>query len=287
MSNDKAYQVITDRIIGLLEQGTAPWNRPWDASQGMPRNLVSKREYNGINVWLLNSLSYTSPFYLTFNQAKALGGQVRKGEKGCPVVFWKVYTKEDQETGEEEKRFTLKYYTVFNASQVDGIKVPAIEKVERVHTPIEACAKLVGGYPLPPTITHGGSQAFYRPSDDAVHMPVPESFAVRERYYSTLFHELVHSSGHSSRLNRSTLKDMVRFGDTSYAKEELVAEMGATFLCSVVGIENVTIHQSASYIKGWLSALRNDPKMLIQAASQAQKAAEYIQNHKAVVTEEE
>ena len=282
---DKPYQVITDRILSLLEQGTVPWQKPWNAEQGQPRNLFTQRKYNGVNLWLLGSMGYASPFWCTFNQAKAAGGMVKRGEHGVPVVFWKIYDKENEE-GEKEKRFALKYFTVFNSAQIDGVAVPSVEPVPYEHTPIERCEKLVGGYPLPPQITHGGTRAFYRPSSDAVHMPMPETFVGPERYYSTLFHELTHSTGHSSRLNRKTLKDAVAFGDRSYAQEELMADMGAAYLCGVCGIENATIDNSASYIQGWRQALKHDPKCVVTAAGQAQKAADYIQNLQVVPQED-
>jgi antirestriction protein ArdC len=276
--SEKSYDVITNRILALLEQGTAPWQQPWSHDQGMPRNLLSQRPYHGINVWLLGSMAYTSPFWCTFNQAKAAGGSVRKGECGSPVVFWKVYEGAENEEGETQKRFVLRYFTVFNAAQIDGIALPPVAPVTHRHSPIERCEKLVDNYPLPPSIQHGGAQAYYRPSVDVVQMPLPETFHSPEAYYSTLFHELTHSTGHKARLDRTTLKDMVRFGDTSYAKEELIAEMGATYLCGMCGISNRTINNSTAYLAGWLKALRNDSKMLVSAAAQAQKAADYIQN---------
>src|SRR6266704_1955880 len=140
---DKPYQVITDRILALLEQGTVPWQQPWDPTTGVPRNLFSQRKYRGVNVWLLTAMGYASPFWATFNQVKTAGGSVRKGERGVPVVFWKVYIKEDQETGDEEKRFVLRYFTVFNAAQLDGVAVPAIVVTPSSFTSIERCAQLV------------------------------------------------------------------------------------------------------------------------------------------------
>lgn len=272
------YQIITDRIVALIEAGTVPWQQPWHSEQGEVRNLLTETPYRGINVWMLGSAGYASPFWLTYNQAKAQGGHVRQGEKGYPIVFLKNYVGIDKDTGDEEKRFVLKYYTVFNSLQCEDITTPTLDTPAHHFTPIEICEKLVGNMPQKPAILHGSSQAFYRPSQDAVHMPDPTAFERREAYYSTLFHELTHSTGHADRLNRATLKDMVRFGDANYSKEELVAEMGATYLCGVCGIENATITNSAAYLNGWLSALRHDNKLLIQAAAQAQKAADFIRN---------
>jgi antirestriction protein ArdC len=276
---DTPYQVITDRILALLEQGTVPWQQPWDRATGLPRNLFSQRPYNGINVWLLTTMRYASPFWATFNQVKTAGGTVRKGERGVPVVFWKVYDgKEDPDTGEHEKRFVLRYYTVFNAMQFEGIAVPTIEVTAPACTPLDVCEKLVGHMPHRPAIFHGHQQAFYRPAADTLHMPIPQCFVNREAYYATLLHELTHATGHTSRLNRKTLTDLCLFGSPEYSKEELVAEMGAAYLCGVCGIENATIENSAAYLQSWMQVLRNDPKMLVHAAAQAQKAADYIQN---------
>ena len=270
-----AYQIITDRITALLEAGTCPWVKPWNAETGMPRNLFSQREYRGINVWMLGAQSYSSPYWSTFNQAKAAGGTVKKGEKSTPIVFWKVNEYTNSE-GEIEKGFLLRHYNVFNAAQLEGVAIPVLETPTYTHSPLEQCEKLVGNYPNRPAIMHGETRAYYRPSTDCVMMPDMERFPQASSYYATLFHELTHSTGHQDRLNRETLKDAVRFGDRSYAREELVAEMGAAYLCGVCGIENDVIDNSAAYLKGWLSVLRGDIKMLVTAAGQAQKAVDHI-----------
>ena len=190
---------------------------------------------------------------------------------------------EDGEPGRKERGgyAMARAYTVFNAAQCE---LPA-KWAERARggvpdmapaPTIAACEKIVAEMPSRPAITHGGSAAFYRQSVDQVTMPEPGSFAAPELYYSILFHELTHSTGHAARLNRATLVDAVRFGDTNYSKEELVAEMGAAFLCGVAGIANRTIDNSAGYVHGWLKKLRHDPRLLVQAAAQAQRAADYI-----------
>jgi antirestriction protein ArdC len=279
--SDLPYQIVTDRICALLEQGTAPWHQPWQGDVGMPRNLVSKKPYRGINVFILGSQSYDCPWWLSFKQVQEKGGHIRKGEKMSYVVFWKLLERTTTaEDGSQEPGTLplLRYYTVVNARQCEGLTLPALEVLEREHTPIEACEALVAGIPNPPTIHHGDSRAYYRPVTDSVHIPDPERFESAERYYATLYHELTHATGHQSRLSRPTLKDAVRFGDVSYAREELVAEMGAAYLCGATGIVNDTIAQSAAYLQGWLKALRNDPRMLVLAAAQAQKAADYLRN---------
>ncbi|HEY5865449.1 MAG TPA: zincin-like metallopeptidase domain-containing protein, partial [Candidatus Tectomicrobia bacterium] len=272
------YEVITNRMLALLEQGTVPWHRPWASATGMPRNLCSQRAYRGINVWLLTAMGYASPFWATFQQVTTAGGRVRKGERGVPVVFWKVYHRDDPETGEAEQRFVLRQYTVFNATQLDGVAIPAITVPAHRFTPIERCAHLVDAMPNPPTIIHGHQRAFYKPATDTLHLPSPTCFHSPEAYYATLLHELVHAVGHRSRLNRATLTDLCLFGDPTYAKEELVAEMGAAYLCGVCGIANATLANSAAYLQNWMLVLRQEPTMLVHAAAQAQKAADYIQN---------
>jgi antirestriction protein ArdC len=272
------YEVITNRMLALLEQGMVPWQQPWDSAPGMPRNLFSQRAYRGINVWLLTAVGYASPFWATFQQVTTAGGRVRKGERGVPVVFWKVYDHEDPETGEAEKRFVLRQYTVFNAAQLDGLAIPDITVLAHRFTPIERCAHLVEAMPNRPTILHGHQRAFYKPATDTLHLPSPACFQSPEAYYATLLHELVHSVGHRSRLNRATLTDLCFFGDPTYAKEELIAEMGAAYLCGVCGIVNVTLATSAAYLQSWMQVLRHDPTMLVHAAAQAQRAADYIQN---------
>jgi antirestriction protein ArdC len=277
------YEVITNRILALLEQGTVPWHRPWDSTMGMPRNLFSQRSYKGINVWLLTAMGYASPFWATFHQVKAAGGSVRKGAHGVPVVFWKVYNYEDPETGEAEKRFVLRQYTVFNAAQLDGVALPAITVLAHRFTPIERCAQLLDAMPQRPAIMHGHQRAYYTPATDTLHLPSPACFQSLETYYATVWHELVHSTGHRARLNRSTLTDRCLFGDPTYAQEELVAEMGAAYLCGVCGIANATIENSAAYLQSWMAVLRHDATLLVHAAAQAQRAADYIQNLHAAV----
>ena len=276
MKRNSAYQLITERIISLLQEGTVPWHKPWKGG-GEAKNLVSKRPYRGINRFLLNAASYGSPFWLTYNQARKLGGFVRKGEKSTPVVFWKLLEREDRETGETREFPVLRYYRVFNLEQAEEIEPPREEEIEvQKFEPIVRCERLVANMPNPPRIQYKRQAAWYQPKEDLVNMPKPESFESPHEFYSCLYHELAHSSGHKSRLDRSTLTDMCPFGSTNYSKEELVAEMAAAFLCGETGIENQTIDNSAAYISGWLKRLHKDDKLVIFAAAQAQKAADYI-----------
>lgn len=276
-TKNDAYQVITDRIVELLEQGTVPWHKPWQGG-GEAKNLVSKRPYRGINRFLLNMASYASPFWLTFNQAQKLGGHVKKGEKSTPVVFWKWLEKENPETGEVERRPCLRYYRVFNLEQTEGLEHPASEEAEpTIFTPIERCEQLLAGMKDKPFIQHEQQAAWYSPSRDLINLPKPESFESPEEFYSTLYHEAGHWTGAKHRLNRPTLTDMAPFGSTNYSKEELVAEMTAAMLCAVTGIENKTIDNSAAYLQGWLDRLKKDRRLVVTAAAQAQRAADYVQ----------
>jgi antirestriction protein ArdC len=279
----KPYQIVTDRIITMLEQGTVPWHKPWGID-GQPKSLASGKAYRGINIFMLNCVAqaagYKSSWWLTFNQVKERGGTVRKGEHSTPVVFWKILERETEIADSDESSIRkipmLRYFQVFNVEQCDGIEHPKPQLIERTFDPIIACEQLIAGVPNPPEIRHGGSQAFYRPSQDLLNMPERKLFESPEEYYCTLFHELIHSTGHEKRLARESLKEMAPFGSPSYSREELIAEMGAAFLCNRAGIDQVTIANSAAYIQGWLSKLRADPKAVVLAASAAQRACDYL-----------
>ncbi|PYJ96416.1 MAG: hypothetical protein DME23_20855 [Verrucomicrobia bacterium] len=275
------YQVITDRVIALLQQGTIPWHKPWRGGDMLPQNLVSRRPYRGVNVFLLHAMSYESPFWLTFKQATAMGGNVRRGEHACPVVFWKWLDVADasEPTG-KRKLPMLRYYSVFNVAQCDGVTAPTVEGTDRPHNPIETAEQIVAAMPKRPAIRHGLDRAIYYPATDSVGMPSPERFETAENYYNVLFHELTHSTGHESRLNRKGVSgsdgQWAGFGSQSYSKEELVAEMGAAFLSGQAGIVERTIDNSAAYVKSWLQRLKDDARLVVQAAAQAQKAADFI-----------
>jgi len=194
-----AYQVITDRVVSLLEQGTVPWQKPWQCGDLMPRNLA----YRGVNVFLLHAMSFESPFWLTFRQAQELGGSVKRGEKACPVVFWKWLDGQDETTGQTKRIPFLRYYSVFNVGQCEGIpadKIPSLNGVKREHSPITEAERIVATMPKRPEVKSGLDRAFYSPSGDFVGMPSSGQFRTPEDYYSVLFHELTHSTGHESRL---------------------------------------------------------------------------------------
>jgi len=271
--NAKGYDQITERVVTLLEGGTVPWQKPWKTQSCWPRNYVSKKPYRGINVFLLGAMGYESPFWLTFRQASELGATVRRGEKACPVVFWKQFQIKDEESGDPKKIPLLRLYHVFNASQCDGLKGTVGESDGFTAT---KPAEILERMPLPPLIRHGMTAAYYSPTEDAIGMPAQARFHSEEGYFSTLFHELVHSTGHEKRLHRASLAPGAGFGSDPYCREELVAEMGATFLCGHAGILDRTIQNSTAYVKGWLGRLKNDKTLIVQAAAQAQRAVDFI-----------
>lgn len=278
------YQTVTDQIVAMLEAGVVPWRSPilGRSKAGHPKNLNTAKQYRGVNVFLLAFTAYAkgygSSYWLTFNQAKDRGGNVRKGEKSSLVVFWKQYDTTDKQTGEAVRVPVLRYYNVFNAEQVEGIEIPDAVKYEPIDfRPIDEAEKIASGYAGGPVVTHdGGQQAFYRPATDTVHLPEQTRFASVEEYYSTLFHELSHSTGHSTRLDREIDSTPKPFGSPDYGKEELIAEMSAAFLCSHAGIEPAVIGNQAAYLAGWLKQLKSDKKLVISAAGKAQRAADWI-----------
>jgi antirestriction protein ArdC len=249
-----------------------------------PRNFYTGKPYRGINVLLLWLSAYGSPFWLTFKQAQALKGRVRKGEHGTPIVFYKQLperaTKDEEATSEDERvPFVLCHYTVFNVEQCDGLTLPEISQpaIAPEIDEDELCESIVTGWENRPALylnCPSECRAYYRPSTDSVHMPARSRFVDAPHHYSTLFHELVHSTGHESRLHR-IFGD--RFGDELDSKEELVAEMGAAFLCAIAGIADERIDRNTTaYIQNWIAALEADNRLIVHAAANAQRSVDLI-----------
>lgn len=279
------YEVVTQRVIEAIETTKSlPWRRPWrthNLKGKVPANLSSKKPYHGINVFLLSMMGFSSPYWVTFKQAKSLGGSVRKGEKGTPVIYWSILEKRNDETKEIEKIPFIKHSMVFNVEQCEGLEVPADDsETIPVLSPIDSCEAIVKNFANKPKIVEREQQAYYRISDDTVNMPRRDSFESAEAMYDTLYHELIHSCAHPSRLDRKIGTTLSFFGSESYSKEELIAQMGSSFLCSIAGIDAATFDDSVSYLQGWVSAFKEKPKMIIEAASQAQKSVDYILNGK-------
>ncbi len=282
------YGIVTEKIISMLDNGIVPWRRPW-TSTGLPRNLVSKKPYRGVNVFLLSASKYVSPFWLTYRQANELGGHVRKDEESTLIVYWKVddakQRMEDLDTeetdGKARRRFLLRYYRVFNLEECELPqavldKLPKIETHE--HDPIEAAERIIAGMPNPPEIQYAGSKAFYSSITDRITLPPRSLFESVEEFYATLDHEIIHASGSPKRLNRESIAEAAPFGSPTYSREELVAELGAAYLCAEAGISNAVLPNQAAYVSGWLKKCRDDRRLLIHAAAQAQRAADYILN---------
>jgi antirestriction protein ArdC len=263
------YAIVTEKIINLLEQEIVPWRRPWTAT-GLPRNLVTKKPYRGINHFLLAATKFVSPFWLTMKQANELGGAVRKGEHSQIVVFWKVDQIANAESATEpendeaheksRRRFVLRYYWLFNLEQCQ-LPQAVLDKLPKIethqHDPIETCQKILADMPNLPEIVHAGDKAFYSPTIDRVTLPPRGLFESAEEYWSTFWHECGgHATGHPKRLNRKSISEAAPFGSPTYSFEELVAECSAAYLCAQASISPAVIENQAAYIQGWLAKWR-------------------------------
>jgi len=295
---NKVHTIITEKIIAALEAGVVPWRKPWAGGAASPQNLVSKRHYSGINVLLLSLTAaekgFTSPYWVTKNQIEAAGGAFKPGQEpydretgtgsnhnAALVSFWGTFGKKknaapDVETDRDTGPRFFKYFLVWNIEQTTGLEalLPAPVTTTPV-APDVAAEAIVAGYPNGPTMDHTSGAAWYRPSTDHVGLPPRDSFTGTVAYYATVFHELVHSTGHESRLKRFERGSALGKGSEVYSKEELVAEMGAAFLGAEAGLPD-NLDQNAAYIKSWLTVLKNDHGFVISAASQAQKATDHI-----------
>jgi len=276
------YQTVTDKIVAALESGTPPWVRPWTGADfdPAPANATTQRPYRGINVLLLNLQSMSRGFernrWMTFQQALSVGACVRKGEHGTPVVFFKMHEVDaagvERQPAEERKVIPLlRSFTVFNVDQVDGLPTalapsPSPVPVWEAHDMAEHLIAESGA-----VVRHGGSRAFYAPANDFIQLPSRPAFGTASDYYGTALHELTHWTGHPGRCDRVLGR---RHGIDAYAFEELVAEMGSAFLTNHCRLPGKL--QNDSYIASWLAALRNDKRLIFTAASQAQKAADYL-----------
>ena len=265
-------QDVTDRILAEMSQGNLPWIQPWSGrgSNAMPRNAITKRAYSGANVVLLWLSPYASQDWLTYKQAQELGGNVRKGEKGTHIIYASQVKGKDKETQEDKSFFMLKSYTVFNIEQCEGLNLSTqpVTPINQDQRDRECDAFMAS---IGADIRHGEGRAYYRQAADYIMLPPYEMFKSGIGYYETALHELVHWTGNETRCNRQFGK---RFGDRAYAAEELVAELGAAFMCAEFGYDAMTQH--AAYIQNWIELLKDDPKAFITAASKASQAVEYL-----------
>lgn len=274
------YGIVTEKILKALEEGTVPWQKPWIGSD-RAINYVTRKPYKGINTLLLDQPGE----YLTFKQCTTLGGKIKKGEKSSMIVFFTFSEHKEKDANGEDKITSfpvLKYYNVFHISQCEGIE-SKLEPPSPEANPLEEGEAIIDGY-----VTRGGvrfeavkgsDRAFYRPSEDRVIVPHISQYKLIAEYYSTSFHELTHSTGHSSRLKRFGEKNdgVAAFGNEVYSKEELIAEIGSSMLMSIAGIERPeTFQNSASYLQSWLNVLKGDKRLIVTAANAAQKAVDLI-----------
>lgn len=263
-----AYEKIIARLIETIEQGTIFWRRPWTT----PVNAVSGKPYRGINFLVLATSDFADPRYLTYRQAKEFGGHVKTGARGFPLIKWHFPDEEEMRRNPDAKPF-CRCFTVFNTAQCDNmVKLPELPSIER--NPIAEAQTMIENWSDKPRIEHGGYQAAYNPILDMVRIPEMKKFCSPEAYYDTLFHEMIHSTGHYSRLDRDMSP---RFEIEKYGLEELIAEIGAAMLCAEAGIDNSNIvENNAAYLQSWLRAISADPSIIVRAAGGAAKAADMI-----------
>lgn len=272
------YEIVTSKILEALKHGVIPWKKPWHIERNVPISLTTGKPYRGVNNLLLGVAPFTDHRWLTLRQLSELGGTLGKGERSTLVVFWKFPERTREEEEVRRSAPILRYYKVFNAEQVEGLKLPELPKPQE-STPKDRSQKselLIQCMQDPPTIRKEGCAAWYKPCQDLIQVPKLEHFNTTDQFYTTLFHELGHATGHAKRLNRSGVTEQIHFGSGDYSREELVAELTAAFCAAEVGLDNSFIADSASYIHSWLTVLRNDPKAVVIAAAQAQKATDYI-----------
>lgn len=272
------YTTITDKIIAALESGVRPWARPWqDGGIPVHPRRANGEKYRGINTVLLwieqETKGYKSPYWVTFRQAAADGGHVRKGEKGTTVVYASAFVKDAGSDAEKKIPF-LRAYTVFNVEQCEGLpekyfpKAPTFTPKQKIEHAEAFFARLGANLSI------GGDRAFYAPSLDQICIPNIDAFVSPEAYYAVKAHEFVHWTSHKTRLDRNF--NSRGFGSEGYAKEELVAELGAAFLCADLGLSAEPREDHAAYIQAWLKALKNDKRLIVSAASYATKAVAYL-----------
>ncbi len=266
-----------------MEQGFIPWRKPWKFQP--PCNYVTRRRYHGINFLLLTMSEFSSPYWLTFKQTKELGGYIKKGSKGTPIIFWKIVSFKDSDgTNADEIAYRdipfMQYYTVFNLEQTE--RVIKLEYKEESSELYDVCERIITGFEDKPEIKHTiEPKAYYMPNEDTIHMPTKTSFSHSEGYYATLFHEFIHATGHQSRLNHHIVENTnFDFGSSEYSKEELVAELGSAFLCAEARVDNSVLDNSSAYLQSWLKVLREEKKLIIYASAKASSAADYILGRK-------
>lgn len=285
MNKQELESTITQLVTSQLEKGIIPWRKGWSSLGIAPTSLTTGKNYQGINSLVLSIVgeNYSSPFWITYLEATKRGGYVRKGEKATSIIKWSKFEREDKATGEKSEGYFMRSYAVFNLDQCESVESPEAQNLtKREPVSVEAgVEKILSSFKDKPVIEHRATdRAFYVPSADKITLPTLEQFNSSVDYSATLAHELIHSTGHKSRLDRHSERDLDKpcnFGSENYAKEELVAEIGAQFLMNGAGIDSTSeLTNSASYIAGWLKALKDDTSLIISASGKAQKASDYI-----------
>lgn len=295
-SKPDVYQRVTDTIVAALEKGAGDWSFPWrrdSAANGIPVNAITKTSYHGVNVIMLWAQSAERGWpskWASYRQWQSRGAQVRRGERGSLVIFYKTLERHKRDDGGSvvtdddgnakiERLYLARASTIFNAEQVDGYEPPAVDNDGPAVSPIERAEAFVANTGA--VVRHGGARAYYRPSGDCIQMPPVEAFngtatsTATEGYYGTLLHELTHWSGHEKRCDRDLSN---RFGSSAYAAEELVAELGAAFLCASLQISQQPRPDHAQYIQNWLQVLKGDKRAIFTAASKASQAADFLKS---------
>ena len=276
---------VTSQIIKELEKGNVVWKQPWK-NLGRCKNLLTKSSYSGFNQfylnWKMEQRGFKTPYFMTFQQARSIGANVKKGAKSIQIVYWKAFSKENKDEVQVINKVRLHPFVhfVFNIDEIENIDSEYLAFNDSEEQPIytiDNCEQMILNLNNLPEIRNGGDKAYYSPSADLVQVPHINQFSCSEKYYSTLFHEIIHSTGHKSRLDRFSDSILpVKFGSIDYSKEELIAEIGATFLNAQCGIKEQVFEASVAYIKNWMKVLKDDPKLIITASSHAQKAYTYL-----------
>lgn len=285
------YAEVTNQIISLLEKGITPWRQTW-SSYGLARNYVTNHIYRGINRLLLNNTQYSIPYFMTFRQVKQLNGKIKKGAKADQAYYFSIYYKDEhnkiisveeaqqlKKEGKTIKTFRLlKYFNIYNIANIEGIEFNIPEVQLKENKQIEKFESIIKDMPNRPEIQfNNANEAYYNPILDYINMPDIKQFETSEEYYVTLFHELVHSSGYKSRLNRKGITQAHQFASIPYSEEEIIAEMGAAFLSAEVGINyDAVVENNAAYLQGWLNKLKADKRFIFKVSGQVQQATRYI-----------
>ena len=285
------YDIVTSKVLEAFDKGTIPWQKPWKSNSIKPCNAITGREYNGGNYFLLSMMPYAVPAYMTIKQMNAIKATIKPGQekKYMPVFYWNFIEKIDAK-GKKSSIPMLKYFLVWNVEQLDNYELP--EKFKSIpenenNSPIVSAQAIIDNFSQKPEIiVRKSDRAFYSPTNDTVTVPEMSQYSDAQNYYAVIFHELAHSTGHSSRLNRDEVMNNNAFASHAYSCEELVAELTSAFICAEIGLDN-TSDNSTAYIASWYKQLKSNPKLFWIASGKAQKACDYIMQREKVYVKQE